>query len=291
MQPTPAESHAIRTLLQSLCGISLTDDKAYLLSNRLATPLRARGITSFADYLSQLRQPANQALRDELVDCLTTAETSFFRDSRQYEVLRQRLLPWLVDRLQRQALAGGSPPLVRLWSAGCSTGQEPYSLAIAIAEFLSGLASPHPRQFSIVATDISRRVLQTAQRGIYPLRELERGLTPRQRQRFFRPAGDDWEISPDLKRLIEFRHANLLDPVIPAGPFDLIFCRNVLIYFDHDTRARICERLHRALTPGGVLVLGSAESLFGVTDLFVPVDAEELPIYRRPDPDNDRPST
>jgi len=284
VQPTPAESLEIRSLLQRLCGVSLGADKAYLLSTRLAGPLHARGIDSFADYLRQLRQPANQSLRDELVDCLTTAETAFFRDPAIYRVIRQRLLPWLVERLHQRSRPANSPPVVRIWSAGCSTGQEPYSLAIAITEFLAGLATPQPRQFLILATDISRRALQVAQRGVYTTREVERGITAVQRQRHFRPAGDDWEVWPDLKRLVEFRHANLLDPVIPAGPFDLILCRNVQIYFDAPTRTQVCERLYHALTPGGVLVLGSAESLFGVTDRFLPASDEGFPIYQRPDP-------
>ncbi|MFM7160270.1 MAG: CheR family methyltransferase [Planctomycetaceae bacterium] len=284
MQPTPAESLALRSLLQSLCGVTLADDKTYLLTTRLAAPLQARGITSFADYLQQLRQPGNQSLRDELVDSLTTSETSFFRDPAVYRIFRERILPWLVDVLHHRALGSKIPPVVRIWSAGCSTGQEPCSLAIAICEFLAGLATPHPRQFSLVATDFSRRVLAVAQRGVYTTRELERGLTLGQRQRHFRPAGEDWELLPEVRRLIDYRHASLLDSSSPAGPFDVIFCRNVLIYFDSPTRARVCERLFRALNPGGVLVLGSAESLFGVTDLFVPVDAGGLSLYLRPDP-------
>jgi chemotaxis protein methyltransferase CheR len=270
MHVSPQEFRDVQTLVRTLCGLVLTDDKTYLVQTRLESVVQAHGCQTFAEYLGRLQQTHAILMRDELVEALTTGETSFLRDTHPFEEFRQQIMPALAN-LVRQRIEEQQPiPRARIWSAGCSTGQEPYSLAMCIHDFLS--ANPglglRPTHFPILATDVSSKSLSIAKEGRYPERDLDRGLSTEMRSRHFNPQGENWTVKSELKRCIEFRRLNFIDRVTNLGPFDVIFCRNVLIYFDTPTRQRLCEQFHQLLTPGGLLIIGSAESLYGLNTPF-----------------------
>lgn len=283
MEITALEFRDIQALVRDLCGLMLADEKTYLARTRLEPVVRAHGFTSFSDYLGRVQQLDAVLMRDELVEALTTGETSFNRDEFLLETFRRRILPSIADRLRKRREAHFPFPTARLWSAGCSTGQEPYSLAMAVLDFVGGSrALPLcPEQFPILATDISNRALSIARQGRYQRREVDRGLSAEQRKRYFHETGDEWTASPDLKRLIEFRRLNLMDCLPGLGPFEVIFCRNVLIYFDSPTRRRLCEKFNELLAPGGLLILGAAENLYGVTDTFTSEQIGSTTVFRK----------
>jgi chemotaxis protein methyltransferase CheR len=283
MEITALEFRDIQTLVRDLCGLVLADEKAYLARMRLEPVVRAHGFTSFSDYLGRVQQLDAVLMRDELVEALTTGETSFNRDEHLFEALRRRILPALAERLRKPRDPRFPVPTARLWSAGCSTGQEPYSLAMAVMDFLG--ASPalalRPEQFPILATDVSSRALGIARQGRYQRSEVDRGLSAEQRKRYFHETGPEWTANPDLKRLIEFRRLNLMDCLPSMGPFELICCRNVLIYFDALTRGRLCAKFHELLAPEGLLILGAAENLYGVTDSFTSEQIGSTTVFRK----------
>lgn len=278
------EFKEIQRLVRSLCGLVLNDDKTYLVETRLESIVRSHRCQSFGEYLARLRTSHEAGLRDELVECLTTGETSFNRDPHVFDEIRKHLIPKLADRLRDRKSAGYSNPLCRIWSAGCSTGQEPYSLSMAILDYLA--ANPRlgirPEQFPILATDVSQKSLQVAREGHYPSRDMDRGVTPEQRLRYFQPDGENWRVQDALKSMIEFRRLNFLDPIQNMGPFDLICCRNVMIYFDNEVRQKLCEQFHRLLNPGGWLLLGTAESLYGLPTSLEPMSLGTMAVYSRP---------
>lgn len=281
MEISAAEFQEVRTLLHSQCGIALSDDKTYLLQTRLEPLVRARQCATFGEYLGLLRRSHATELRDEMLEALATNETSFFRDGHPFMEFRRRILPDLAETIRRRRVELHPAPLARIWSAGCSTGQEVYSLAIAVHETLPalspGIAAEH---FPILATDLSGKALASARTGLYFDRELERGLTPEQRSRFFRPVGDRFEVAAEVRRYIEFRRLNLAEAVPTLGPFDVIFCRNVLIYFDVDLRRRILRRFEELLAPKGLLIVGAAESLYGVSASLLPQTLGSTTVYR-----------
>lgn len=278
------EFRDVQKLVRSLCDLVLTDDKTYLVRTRLESVVQAHGFATFSEYLGRLQEFDAAQMRDELVEALTTGETSFNRDSHPFEEFRRRILPDLAAGLLRRRESSYARPLARLWSAGCSTGQEAYSLAMSILEFLSVNPSVdvRPDQFPILATDVSARSLNLAKEGRYPEREIERGLTTELRNRYFDQQDDDWTASERLRRLIDFRRLNFIDGLGNLGPFEVILCRNVMIYFDAKARQRLCDQFHRLLVPGGLLILGAAESLYG---LQTPLESEQLGstiVYRKP---------
>ena len=214
---------------------------------------------------------------------LRSSETSFNRDTHPFEEFRRQILPALAETVRRRREERYPVPLARIWSAGCSTGQEPYSLAMAIHEFIA--ANPaldlRPEHFPILATDVSAKSLSMAKAGRYPDRDVDRGLTKEQRNRHFRPHGEFWTASDDLRRWIEFRRLNFMDRVTTLGPFEVIFCRNVLIYFDTPSRQTLCDQFHQLLAPGGLLVLGAAESLYGLNTSFQSEPLGSTMVYRK----------
>lgn len=284
MDISPLEFRDIQVLVRNLCGLVLADDKTYLVSTRLAPVVKAHGFTRFGDYLGRVQQLDAVLLRDELVEALTTGETSFNRDAALFAAIRQSILPGIAEGLRRRREARFPFPTARIWSAGCSTGQEPYSLAMAVLDFLGG--SPalqlRPEQFPILATDVSNRSLAFARQGRYPGRDVDRGLTTDLRRRYFEPQGGSWVAKPLLKKNIEFRRLNLMDCLPGLGPFEMILCRNVLIYFDAATRSRLCAHFQSLLVPGGRLILGAAESLYGVSDAFESERLGSTLIFRKP---------
>ena len=275
MQVSPQEFRDIQTLVRQLCGLVLTDDKTYLVSARLESVVAAHGFATFSEYLGRLQQINALLMRDELVEALTTGETSFNRDGHPFEEFRNRILPALAETIRLRREARYPVPMARIWSAGCSTGQEPYSLAMAIHDFVSAnpAANLRPDHFPILASDVSNKSLNIAREGRYPAYILDRSLPAELKLRHFRQQGDQWIANEDLRRIIDFRRLNFIDRLSNLGPFEVIFCRNVLIYFDPPTRQRLCDQFHQLLAPNGLLILGSAESLYG---LNVPFTTERL---------------
>lgn len=247
---TAEDSRFITQLVHSRSGISLDVDKGYLLECRLGEVCRTRGLESMAELATRLRSGCS-TMTEAVVEAMTTNETSFFRDGTPFEGLRQQIIPELLrSRAQSRKL--------RFWSAACSTGQEPYSLAMTLAEF--NYATPG-WDINILATDLAEKVLQRAREAQYTQLEVNRGLSAPQLMRHFKKKGSFWCLDDRLRRIVEFRRLNLLSAPLGLGPFDMIWCRNVLIYFDEPTKKEVLTRLVANLAPEGFLFLGSSEVL------------------------------
>jgi len=252
------EFAAIRELLKATAGIHISAEKRTLVVARLARRVRHYGLASFREYCALLRErdPGGEEL-GEMVNCLTTNKTEFFREPHHFDFLRQRLIPELRARGSRR---------LRIWSAGCSTGQEPYSLAMTLASdpSLTGW------DIRILASDIDTHVLATAEAGRYPATAITDVPEPMRRE-YFTGAGPDREVSSRLRAMIQFRHINLIEEPWPINAsFDAIFCRNVTIYFDQATQDRLYRRFWKQIAPAGYLFAGHSENLFWLREIFVP---------------------
>ncbi|WP_282946616.1 CheR family methyltransferase [Cellulomonas endometrii] len=248
-------------------AIQLEAGKEYLVESRLLPIARDAGHAGVDAYIREVRSARRETDLAVIVEALTTNETSWFRDNTPFSAVRTHIVPAL--RADRPVL-----DTVRVWSAACSTGQEPYSLAMTLADVLGPGA-----RFDITATDLSDQVLAKAKSGRYSQLEVNRGLPAPMLVRYFQRAGADWQIADELRRAITFLKHNLLD-VPPAGPFDIVFLRNVLIYFDLETKRSILSRVHRVLKPGGFLVLGAAETTIGVDQDWERMPVERGSVYR-----------
>ena len=244
-------------LMHERAAIVLEPGKEYLALSRLDPVAREMGVGSVAALVDVLRrEEASSQLHDQVVDALTTNETTFFRDFNPFESLRSDVLPEVLERKQRSRT-------LAIWSAGCSTGQEPYSIAMAIREHFPELLT---WQLTILGTDISASVLDRARRGRYGQLEVNRGLPANLLVRHFTRAGMEWEIEEPIRRMVRFQRHNLVDawPVMP--PFDLVFMRNVMIYFDVETKRQVLSRMLGQLAPRGYLLLGASETTFNISD-------------------------
>lgn len=253
----------LRTFVLQQCGISLSDQKRQLVQGRLQRRLRALGLKSFAAYCDLLRDDPQGEL-GELASAISTNVTSFFREMHHYDLLVNELLPrWLKEKR-------GSGGRLRIWSAGCSSGEEPYALAMVLAEAMEAHASPG-LDARILATDLSPQALATARKGMYPLDRLS-GISDERRKRWLLRGAGEFEglasIHPRLRDLVTIQPLNLLHDWPMKGPFDAIFCRNVVIYFDQPTKQRLFRRYAELLPTGGYLFLGHSESLHGINDDF-----------------------
>jgi chemotaxis protein methyltransferase CheR len=244
--------------LQNACGIQLGAGKEYLVSSRLGGLMREMKVASLGELLKRLNLPANTQLKTRVIDAMTTNETFWFRDIGHYILLKETILPALNKE------RGSS---IRIWSAACSSGQEPYNISMIVDEYEKKYGFGRPVQ--IQATDISSKVLAEARAGVYRGLTVERGLTAEQQKRFFIAKDNNClEVRPEIKRRVAFRPLNLTASYQGMGKFDVIFCRNVLIYFSNDLKRDIVERMANALNPGGYLFLGSTESINQLTDRF-----------------------
>jgi chemotaxis protein methyltransferase CheR len=261
-----AEFDYLKQMLYERSGLVLTPEKGYLIESRLSPIARRRGIDSVGKLIEEIRRTRDETVLNQIVDAMTTNETLFFRDGWPFERLKTSLLP----DIMQQARASRR---IRIWSAACSSGQEPYSIAMTLAEMGSLLAD---WQVEIVATDISDAMLARAEAGRYSMFEVSRGLSDHLLRKYFTPENDGWRAKDTLRQMVEFRRYNLLDdPYENAiGPFDIIFCRNVLIYFDEKTRRNIFAGLARVLRPWGYLCLGGAETVVGISDAFRVLNGE-----------------
>ena len=261
-------------LVYQKCGINLHEGKKALLQARLNKRLRASGLSSYRDYYQYLTTRGDDQELREFLDCISTNLTYFFRESQHFGFLDEVFLPELIEKKRRE-----HSNRIRIWSAGCSTGEEPYSLAMCVASHLKEVGQ---WDFRILATDISTRVLDVATRGVYGPDKVEK-VPPALRQRYFRRcdrngANGDYEVSPLLKSIVTFRRLNLKEPFPFKGPFDCVFCRNVMIYFDKPTQENLIRKMAGYLDHGGHLFVGHSESLMGLDH---PLTYVRPAIYRK----------
>jgi len=256
---TPPDYAYLRKLLKECSGLDLSADKQYLVESRLLPLARKSGLPGIPELVQKMKSGAG-ALIAEVVEAMTTNETFFFRDKIPFDHLKETVIPALVQaRAARRSL--------RVWCAACSTGQEPYSIAMCLKAAGPALAG---WRTEIVATDLSPAVLEKSRTGIFSQFEVQRGLPIQMLVKYFTQAGEFWQLNADIRAMVQHRQLNLLQDFSHLGTFDIIFCRNVLIYFDQDTKAGIFGRLARMLEPDGVLALGAAESVVGTTNAFKP---------------------
>lgn len=269
------EFDLFRQFLEEACGISLGDNKQYLVTNRMRRLMEDSKIANFTDLVRSLRSGVNRQLKDQVIDAMTTNETFWFRDVYPYDHLKNNLFPQLMGATNKTY----GP--VRIWSAACSTGQEPYSISMMAEEYRQKAMGQLPRQLQIVATDLSATVLDQARKGEYDKLSVMRGLSNERLDKFFDKLPDgNWKIKNSIKERIEFKSLNLMDSYAALGKFDIVFCRNVLIYFNADLKRQILQKIHAALKPQGILYLGSSEGLAGASDLFEMVRCEPGILYR-----------
>jgi len=254
--------------LQKICGISLGENKHYLVNSRLNKVLRDNNITSITELLNIVRQSQQNQLRDRVVDAMTTNETFWFRDNYPFEALKKIILPELLKK----------PCSLRIWSSACSSGQEPYSISMTLDEYAANRFVIPPIQ--IVATDISPTSLEKAKLATYDEKTLKRGMSDEQRHKFFDRHGNHWQVKEGIRNRVQFRLMNLLTSYAPLGRFDIIFCRNVLIYFSTDIKRDILRRMIAMVNTGGYIFLGSSETMSGLTDMVEMVKTPLGVFYR-----------
>jgi chemotaxis protein methyltransferase CheR len=256
---TPPDYEYLRKLLKDHSGLDLSADKQYLIESRLLPLSRKCGVSGIGDLVQKMKGGSSTIIA-QVVEAMTTNETFFFRDKVPFEHFRDTIMPEMLKaRANRKS--------IRIWCAAGSTGQEPYSLAMSLKEMGAVLAG---WRVEIIATDLSTEVLEKSKSGIYSQFEVQRGLPIQLLVKYFKQNGEFWQISPELRAMVQHRQLNLLHDFSQLGVFDVIFCRNVLIYFDQDTKINIFGRLARGMESDGFLVLGAAETVVGLTDVFKP---------------------
>lgn len=256
-----ADFELYKSLLYDKSGLVITPDKSYLLDSRLTPIAKKWNYPSLEMMTLQLRALPDPKLVKDIVEAMTTNETSFFRDTKPFQLFQDVILPHMI---QSRAVK----KTVRIWCAACSSGQEPYSLAMILKDKEAQLKG---WRFEIVATDLSDEILDQARKAVYSQFEVQRGLPIQYLMKYFTQTGETWALKDDIKSMIKFSAFNLLDDMGRLGTFDVVFCRNVLIYFDEKTKGGILGRIEKQLDKDGFLLLGGAETVLGITDKFVPM--------------------
>ena len=271
---TSQDYNMFRTFLEEACGILLGDNKAYLVNSRLKPVMAKHQIESLGDLVVKLKSPSSRNLREEVVDAMTTNETLWFRDSHPFTILKDKILP---EAAKQNSLA----PL-KIWSAACSTGQEPYSISIVAKEFQENKPGMLKSGIKVLATDISPTVLSNARAGVYEMLALGRGMSEQRLKKCFDPLSDgSWQIKQEYRSVIDFQPLNLMESYSRVGTnLDVVFCRNVLIYFSSELKRQILLKIHAALKPGGYLLLGASESLNGLSEYFEMIQCRPGIIYQ-----------
>ena len=260
----------VRQLVRERAAIVLEDGKQYLVDNRLSLLARREGLASAQEVIDRLRAAPAGPLQRKVIEAMTTTETLFFRDNRPYEAMRNTIIPELV-RLH------GADRRLQIWSCACSSGQEPYSIGMLLREHFPALGAWDLR---MIATDISTEMLARSRAGRYSQLEVNRGLPIVYLMKYFEKVGLEWQVRSDLRRMIEFRELNLAAPWAAMPPTDLMMLRNVLIYFDVDTKRQILAKVRKVLRPGGFLMLGTAETTMNIDDNFDLVRSDGTTYYR-----------
>ncbi|MCP4692851.1 MAG: protein-glutamate O-methyltransferase CheR [Desulfobacterales bacterium] len=263
---SPAEIKLLSDYIYKISGIFLDPSKGYLLEARIGPLVQEQGCADFRALQQKARADLSRRLEKKIIDAISTNETLFFRDSSPFQALQHRILPDLIDARASTSI-GSRSTTIRVWSAACSTGQEVYSIAITLKEIL-----PDLRRYNIklLGTDISGAAVARASSGAYNQFEIERGLAKNKLHRYFHMEGNRWKIKDEIRAMASFRKFNLMAPFAGLGKFDIVFCRNVAIYFTREDREKLFEKIADILAPDGCLVIGSTESLTGVTNRFVP---------------------
>jgi chemotaxis protein methyltransferase CheR len=255
---TPLDYEFLRKCLKDRSGLVLSSDKQYLVESRLLPVARRADLGTLSELVRTLRRGDAEALMTAVVEAMMTNESLFFRDKTPFDHFRTMVMPALTAA-RRGARS------IRIWCAAASTGQEPYSLAMALKEMEHDLAG---WRIDLLATDISNEVLEKARHGVYSQFEVQRGLPIQLLIKYFTQLGEAWQIAPEIRRMVKYRQLNLLSDFSHLGTFDLVFCRNVLIYFDQATKTDLLNRLANAVAADGFLVLGAAETVVGLSDRF-----------------------
>jgi chemotaxis protein methyltransferase CheR len=258
---TPQEYDYLRKLLKDRSGLVLSSDKQYLLESRLLPIVRRLDLGSLGGLVAKLRAPGAEPLIVQVVEAMTTNESFFYRDKVPFDNFSEAIMPALLAARANQRR-------IRIWCAAASTGQEPYSLAMCLKEMGAKLAG---WRVEIVATDLSLEVLEKATAGVYSQFEVQRGLPVQLLIKYFAQKGDTWQISPEIRAMVQYRPFNLLHEFAQLGQFDVVFCRNVLIYFDQQAKIDIMHRIAKLMPSDGYLVLGAAETVVGLTEAFKPL--------------------
>lgn len=261
----PEEFQQLSQYIFQISGIALDMTKTYLVETRLSHLIEELGCPTFADLLLRARVDAGRGIEQKIIDAISTNETLFFRDNSPFQLLQHKILPEIIDA--RTPKAGALKVPIRIWSAACSTGQEIYSIAIVLKELL-----PDPSRYAIklLGTDISNAAISQASSGRFNKFEMERGLPREKLDKYFRAAGSFWQIRDEIRSMANFQRLNLMQPFTSLGKYDIIFCRNVAIYFSLEDRKKLFDRLANALEPDGYLIIGSTESLTGICPRFLP---------------------
>ena len=258
---TATDYDYVRKLLKARSGLMLSADKHYLVESRLLPIARRLGLPNLSGLVAKLKAPHAEPLIVEVVEAMTTNESLFFRDKTPFDQFRDTIMPALMR-------SRAETKRIRIWSAAASTGQEPYTLALCLREMGQELRG---WRVEILATDISTSVLEKAASGIFSQFEVQRGLPVLMLIKYFSQVGEMWQVAPEIRGMVKFQPFNLLHDFSALGPFDIVFCRNVLIYFDQDTKTDVLNRIGKVLERDGYLALGGAETVVGLTRAFKPV--------------------
>jgi chemotaxis protein methyltransferase CheR len=258
----PDEFQYLSGLLKQRSGLALTDDKTYLIESRLMPIARALGVNDISGLCNLLKTRPSEAMLVDITEAMTTNESSFFRDLKPYDSLRNLIFPMIMAKQPSKSM--------RIWSAACSTGQEPYTISICVQEDMGKMPG---WRFDLVGTDLASKVVDKAKLGIYSQFEVQRGLPIQMLVKYFTSRPDTtWQVKENIRSMVEYRTQNLLEDYSSLGKFDIIFLRNVLIYFDDATKAGITEKMARTIQPHGVLIIGATETLIDPNNRFKPLE-------------------
>lgn len=261
----PNELNAVTQYIHEISGIFLDKSKSYLLEARLTSVIKTNNCSNYLELVTKAKRDPAKKIERQIIDAISTNETLFFRDKAPFELLKNKLLPEIIDA--KEAKSGGLAPRIKIWSAAASTGQELYSIAITIKELLGNNSKYN---FHLLGTDISNEAISQASYGKYNKFEIDRGLDQMELRKYFTNLGDSWKIKDEIRAMVKFQKFNLMQPFASLGKFDIIFCRNVAIYFSLQDRKKLFDKIYASLEDGGFLMIGSTESLSGVSTKFVP---------------------
>jgi chemotaxis protein methyltransferase CheR len=266
------EYQRFQKFLEQACGIVLGEGKEYLIRSRLTRLMRDESLDSLGDLVKAIERGSPAHLRTTVVDAMTTNETSWFRDGLPFETFNHILLP------EYDKTHAGKK--IRIWSAACSSGQEPFTLSMILSEYARAVSGTGLGNSQIIATDISPSMLAQAEQGIYEEPAVLRGLSEERRKAFFTQKGEAWQVDQAIRSRVSFKAQNLLQSFSALGKFDVIFCRNVLIYFSKESKQDILNRMAGQLNPGGYLFLGASETIIGYSNAFELIRTQYSPVYR-----------